>query len=88
MLYVEPGLKARLVSALETLLKLKYDELLSNFTFDFNVLRPYTTAISREWAPDRGGFGPFEVAVVSLLVLNFMWFKFAVIWWGEGGGTI
>ena len=36
---VKPGLKACLVSMLETVLKLKCDELLSNFAFNFNCLR-------------------------------------------------
>jgi hypothetical protein len=32
------------------------------------------------WGSGGGGFGPFEVGVTSLMVLNFMWLKFAVIW--------
>ena len=37
-------------------------------------------AVSREWSPGAGGFGPDDVGVTSLMTLNFMWFKFAVIW--------
>ena len=39
-------------------------------------IQPY----SREWSPGAGGFGPDDVGVTSLMTLNFMWFKFAVIW--------
>ena len=53
----------------------------------------------RAWSPSGGtssapAFGPFEVASTSLMVLNFMWLKFTVIWrffrlWSllSGGGT-
>ena len=27
-----------------------------------------------------GSYGPFEVGVLSLMVLNFMWLKFTAIW--------
>ena len=37
-------------------------------------------ATSREWSAERGGFGPADVGITSLMTLNFMWFKFAVIW--------
>lgn len=29
---------------------------------------------------EYGAYGPFEVGVLSLMVLNFMWLKFTVIW--------
>lgn len=47
----------------------------------------YANAMSkfRAWSPSGGtssapAFGPFEVASTSLMVLNFMWLKFTVIW--------
>ena len=36
-----------------------------------------------QWGSGRGeygAYGPFEVGVLSLMVLNFMWLKFTVIW--------
>ena len=34
-------------------------------------------AVSREWV---GRFGPADIGMMSLLVLNFMWLKFTSIW--------